>query len=291
MTDWWRNPDEAGNWPQPHQNRVGNWFQLDFQTRSNFFTHPIMYSIADPHQQYWVTGLMPVGGDISLRGYDGVRSLDGTSVIFITDDDNTTGITDDFGAGITANAFGLEPSGLALPLAFDTPQPTGSGTLSNSNFTLTATSGFTNAPVNSGRSSGKYYVEFKSNLNSVPGVENDAVGLSSSSNVSFGLGNSTSIGWYDDGKLFPGDLAIGSPFTTGDVVGLAIDIDNRKVWQRTNSGAWSNGGDPVANTNGVALPGTDGVVFAISLAHLNDAMTVNISGPFVFSPPIGFGVW
>lgn len=55
-------------------------------------------------------------------------------------------------------------------------------------------------------------------------------------------------GWtgkYDAGHAF---TAFRSSYTTNDVIGVAVDIPNKKIWFSKN-GTWQGGGDPAAGTS------------------------------------------
>lgn len=114
-------------------------------------------------------------------------------------------------------------------------------------------------------SSGKWYFEAKH-----PGtIDGDAIMTSivptarfgSSSYASFYGGQSSGdgIGWYWDSTRFRYDdgSAISPPTNTvnsGDILGIALDMDNNFVYSRINGGAWHNNGsadgDPTSGSSG-----------------------------------------
>jgi len=95
----------------------------------------------------------------------------------------------------------------------------------------------------------------------------------------------------------------GDTFTDGDIIGLALDLDNGKIWWSKN-GVWQASGDPVAGTN----PGYSSVVGnfvpACNIYDVaptwqynfgNPSFTVastnsdgNGQGSFEYAPPTGF---
>lgn len=92
-----------------------------------------------------------------------------------------------------------------------------------------------------------------------------------------------------------------APFSVGDVLGVAVDIDNTVIWFRDNGGNWNN--NPSANpvrgsqSGGFSIlavtPGSGlANVFAVAqLMFAGDAMTANFSGPFTYTPPTGYGIF
>ena len=146
----------------------------------------------------------------------------------------------------------------------------------NSTDTITHTEGGTKLTTGGGTgwrtnmasvslSSGKWYFEAKH-----PGtIDGDAIMTSivptarfgSSSYASFYGGQSSGdgIGWYWDSTRFRYDdgSAISPPTNTvnsGDILGIALDMDNNFVYSRINGGAWHNNGsadgDPTSGSSG-----------------------------------------
>lgn len=87
--------------------------------------------------------------------------------------------------------------------------------------------------------------------------------------------------------------------TQGDVLCLAIDLDNDKIWGRVNGGAWSDAGDPATNTNGRGIGATNSDASGVSLTFSTfdvaagsfDSATLNPGPTFAFTPPAGFSAW
>ena len=83
--------------------------------------------------------------------------------------------------------------------------------------------------------------------------------------------------------------AYGDTFTDGDIIGIALDVDNQKVWFSKN-GTWQNGGDPSAGTNPAssALVGNAWIVYAY-LSGITTSVTLNSgASAFTHSVPTGF---
>lgn len=76
------------------------------------------------------------------------------------------------------------------------------------------------------------------------------VNISTDANTVYPGQNSTSYGYHADGRKFNNAAAsaYGDSYTSGDVIGVAIDLDNGEIYFSKN-GVWQNSGDPVARTN------------------------------------------
>lgn len=92
---------------------------------------------------------------------------------------------------------------------------------------------------------------------------------------------------YNSGVPF--GLAI---WAVGNVQDIAVDITAKKIWTRTNGGAWSQGGDPSTGSIGGDISGITGALFpVVGLSIANDSFTLNFKGPFTYPPPVGYGLW
>ena len=111
--------------------------------------------------------------------------------------------------------------------------------------TSSASSGYFNAFSSIAVSTGKYYAEIKrGSSESQIGISslNDAQTLFPQADYYIGetsksLGISSGDGKYRIGTT---GTTYGSSYTTGDIIGLALDLDNKKLYASKN-GAWSNG--------------------------------------------------
>ncbi|MCU0988048.1 MAG: hypothetical protein MUE63_00270 [Xanthomonadales bacterium] len=176
-------------------------------------------------------------------------------------------------------------------------------TLSNGNLTATrANSGNTWSLVRalSPKSSGKWYYEIRIDTTngsgggdwSIHGIATSA--LSSSANVG---SNSTSYGYeHSSGNKYNNGTgtACGATLAAGDILGIAVDLDNGKIWFAKNN-TWQASGDPAAGTN-AAFTGVSGTLFAAESLY-KAATTQPIisarfaSGSLSYSPPSGFSAW
>ncbi len=100
------------------------------------------------------------------------------------------------------------------------------------------------------------------------------------------------FGYGSDGNKFVNNGAaasFGSTFTSGDVIGVAIDIDAGKVWLAKNN-TWQASGDPAAGTNPAYSP-TAGTALYPCVGTYNGAGTHSANfgqRPFTYTPPSGF---
>jgi len=128
------------------------------------------------------------------------------------------------------------------------------GTFSNGNLTLaTTTSSRDNAPATIGVSQGKWYAEAKVIAQSanrfVWGISPDPSELARADTFA---GNQTdSVAYLSDGDVHKSDSVqySGSTYTAGDIVGIALDLDNNKVYFHKN-GTYQNSGVPTSGSTG-----------------------------------------
>jgi len=104
----------------------------------------------------------------------------------------------------------------------------------------------------------------------------------------------TANGWYYYGltgnKYNAGNKgAYGSTFTTGDVIGFALDMDSGKIWWSKN-GVWQASGNPATGTN-AAFTNVSGLV----TSNVNNGYGGTMTGdynfgqrPFAYTPPTGY---
>ena len=165
--------------------------------------------------------------------------------------------------------------------------------LSNNNLTATKTSGghATGATRSvQSRSSGKWYFEVSKDNIIGPGVGVCTGSMSTASNVgdtsaSWGL----ITGW--GGKYHAASSnSYGSGFSAGDIVMVAVDLDNGRIWWGKN-GSWFASGDPAAGTN-AAYSNLSGAIYAaVSPGPTPGSATAQFAAPFAHTPPAGFSAW
>lgn len=165
-------------------------------------------------------------------------------------------------------------------------------TLSNGNLTATAGgSGYDSVRSTVGTSTGKWYWEWKYTTVS---SQDATVGFAKSSATLtnyFGSGYDSWGNYMPTGnKLTNGaNTAYGTAQIANDVVMLAMDLDNQKLYWGKN-GTWFNSGNPVTGAN-PAYSTASGTIFAgFSLTNPNVTVgTVNFgASTFSYTPPTGF---
>jgi hypothetical protein len=130
-----------------------------------------------------------------------------------------------------------------------------SAALTNGNLDISIAANVAGAMGTMAVQSGKWYWEFTAGTAS----QNAYYVSVCDTAVWFPVGNSqsnmySSAGVYsyygNDGNKINGGSAsaYGSSFTSGDVIGIALDLDNGKVWFAKN-GTWQNSGSPTGGTN------------------------------------------
>jgi hypothetical protein len=194
-------------------------------------------------------------------------------------------------------------NGASTSFATLDPASTLNAALSNGNLTTTYNGSGTNGGARNTtfRSSGKYYFEVTvGQHNSSNGSDTFGVLLSTGTiNDLAGSGNCTSVVFNFGGAIWTNNTTSGKTLgsiVTGDVVGAAIDLDNRKAWFRKNGGNWNGlaigSENPATNTGGVTIvSGSFAPAVAFNWAN-GDAMTANFGAiTFAAAAPSGFTTW
>ena len=154
-------------------------------------------------------------------------------------------------------------------------------TLSNGNNTIAVTSGWRWRPSTIAPSSGKYYAEFKptsgGNIYTAIGVapqytwheiDGETLGTGTSLDRTDG---GYSVGYDKDGAVYKNASSQSgswSSYATNDIIGVALDLDNHKVYFSKN-GTWQNSGVPTSGSTGTG---------AVSLNTTVGDWSISISG-------------
>jgi hypothetical protein len=152
---------------------------------------------------------------------------------------------------------------------------------------------------------GKWYAEFKwiSGTFTIIGVEDMAL-VSAWDNEYMGFSiNGRGYGWDGNSRNNGSTSAFGNTFTTGDIIGVALDMDNKFVYMSKN-GVFQNSGVPTSGatgTGGLSLSGTEYIIGASAYASTisanfgNPPFTIasgnadaNGYGNFEYAVPSGF---
>lgn len=162
-------------------------------------------------------------------------------------------------------------------------------TLSNADLTASV-AGTVSVRATNGKSTGKWYCEITVDSGTEPiiGVANSTANINS-------YPGADSNGWayYRTGQKLNsgGAAAYGNTYTAGDVIGIAWDADNGKLFFSKN-GTWQASGDPAAGTN-AAYTGLSGTLMVIVGRVTSTVVFTGNWGASAFSasPPTGFDPW
>ena len=207
------------------------------------------------------------------------------------------------GNHFTANNF--TTSGIGTDVMSDTPttnwctfNPIDTGfsgsTLSNGNLNVTtASTGFRYMGNTIWPSAGKFYAEIK--VTSTSGFEQIGIATRTTSTNKI-LGTDADSWAYDgwDGQYINNgtQTTFGSTYTTNDIVGIALDRDNHKLYFSKN-GTWQNSADPAAGTGSINISSISGVPTMIAVCDNNSGgssgFEVNFGQrDFAYTPPTNF---
>jgi hypothetical protein len=204
--------------------------------------------------------------------------------------DTPTSYGSDTGVGgeVRGNYATLNP--LAAPTGFSITASNGNLDVVFANSTYAKSIGST-----LGLSSGKWY--FEGTVNS--GASVSFIGIEPSNTTIFSdtvsasrvIGySSTGYGYYSTGDKRNNntDAAYGNSYTTGDVIGVAIDLDNGKIWFSKNN-TWQASGNPAAGTNPAFSSISAGTYIPGVTAYNSQGWTLNFGQrPFAYTAPSGF---
>ena len=180
----------------------------------------------------------------------------GTNGFFILKDGN--GVTDQSGNGNNLTTSGTLTNTEDNPSnSFATMNPLDNyypgSAFSNGNNTVVTTSGnYSYNTATIGVNSGKYYWEVKAGSGNAVYM---LIGLASqlSTSTSNFLGNSNyQYAYYGNGGQYYNNnsqTGYGNAYAANDIIGVAMDLDNNKLYFSKN-GTWQNSGDPTSGSTG-----------------------------------------
>ena len=193
---------------------------------------------------------------------------------------------------------------------FDTDATANTGNVfTNGNLTVLGAAGYAltssgTAQAREGKTSGKWYVEVT--LVAASG-NNDGIGIVAAAGVgSRFVGDTQGFileqgwGYFNTNGLVvkanAGQTSVNNTtYVAGDVICMAIDLDNKKLWFRKNGGSWigtSGTPDPVTNTAGfdiTALMNYGRIYPAVNLSGATSKFTANFgTSAFARAVPSGF---
>jgi len=124
--------------------------------------------------------------------------------------------------------------------------------------TINADPGYFGAASNFGVSSGKWYAEFRAKATSVSGsaylcgVSNDPAEMARQGTTATAQYSANEFMYYsNNGNIYTNgsNSSYGNSYATGDVIGVALDLDNNKLYFSKN-GTFQNSGDPTSGSTG-----------------------------------------
>jgi hypothetical protein len=192
-------------------------------------------------------------------------------------------------AGVTYDSMTDVPtltSATAANFAVLNPLDNGGLTITNGNLNASRGGGgsWVTAKSTIGVASGKWYWEFTSTVNQSAGGPNQAIGISkASSPLNTYLGSDANSWSYfqDNGNKWTNNTgsAYGADWDSGDVIGVALDVDNGTLTFYKNN-----------VSQGTAFTGlTSGLYFPSVAMENGSAGVINFGQrPFTYTPPTGF---
>lgn len=140
--------------------------------------------------------------------------------------------------------------------------------------------------------SGKWYAEFScsfiaSGNGMAPGIVPATINFIGSTSTVYSSG----YGYFNDGDTYALGVALasGTTYASNDIIGVAFDADNGRIWFSKN-GVWIASGDPATNTN----PRYTGITgeWCFAQGSFASAATTAFANfgqrPFAYTPPSGF---
>jgi hypothetical protein len=161
--------------------------------------------------------------------------------------------------------------------------------LSNGNLTATATNtSWKSVRATDYKSSGKWYWEVTIDVgaNHIIGIGTSSANINSyagSDVYSYGYRGTTGQKFHSGSSV-----AYGATYTVNDVISIALDLDNGKIWWAKN-GVWQAGGNPAAGAN-EAYSGVSGNFCLMGSPYNNtNAVTANFGATSLsYDIPSGF---
>jgi hypothetical protein len=201
-------------------------------------------------------------------------------------ENTTTGDTFDVETPYREFSENLELSDVFAAQNYTARQAEGFTTADAIIVTKTESSGANNGVrSNFNKASGKWYFEVTIDDGSHHhiGIATEHAGLND-----FAGADQYAYSYGSDGKKWTngGGLSYGDTYGPGDIIGVALDLDNHEIYFSKN-GVWQDSGDPDNGTD-PAYTIDSGTYYAIWSALSVAEVTANFDGPFAYSIPTGF---
>ena len=251
------------------------------------------FGFTDPQTGIW----MP-------KRYEGTHGTNGFYLDF-SDNSSTTTLGIDKSPNrndFTANNFSVA-AGEGNDSLEDTPTnnfatmnplvPSPSVTWANGNLDLSGSSGTAYSQNNTstfGVSSGKWYVEVKYTFG---GTNNVYVGIcpitvAADANMTGSVTDAAVLRMSNETYIEGTSASSGTSISSGDIIGIALDMDNNKVWFSVQ-GTYISSGNPSTGANATFDGITAGETMAICGRPLNGTLNFNFGQrAFTYTPPTGF---
>ena len=236
-------------------------------------------------------------GSYGTNGY----FIDGRDSSDLGDDESGNG-NDYASSGFTAADQMSDSPTLNYPLInINDAQLPGNVTLTDGNLTYKNANSGTAADARAtfAVSSGKWYWEVEADTLGQSGVNREFIGIvgvefditSGSAGASFSA-DSSGFAFATTGQKINGGTAAsyGSAFSAGQYIGVALDLDNGKIYWSIN-GTFQNSGDPAGGSGEAysSISGTFAPAFAVDYGTGNSTLIANFGqSSFQNSPPTGF---
>ena len=210
----------------------------------------------------------------------------GTNGFFILKDGNSvtdqSGNSNNFtvGGGTLTNTEDNPSNVFCTINPLDNYYPNSTMTHGNTRIT-TATSNRSYNTGTLGASSGKYYWEVKA-VSNVGASSGCYIGIASTNPTNDGVSSAQPLGYkqYDysyisaDGNYYTNSTSTsyGNSYTDNDIIGVALDLDNNKLYFSKN-GTWQNSGDPTSGSTGtgaISIQDPSGTVNGVYTPGLGD---------------------
>jgi hypothetical protein len=278
-----------------------NWFNFFCGYMAEFY-----FIDGQAYDPTYFTKTNPVTGQLIPKKYSGSFGTTGWYLDFL---DNSAVTATTLGKDSSGNSNNWTPNGFSVSAGAgndsltDTPTnnfatmnplvPSPSVTWANGNLDLAGSSSSEYNQTNTstfGVSSGKWYVEVKYTND---GTTNTYVGICPiTTSPTTNLTNNVTDGAVlrMDNTLFIEGSApsSGTSISSGDTIGIALDMDNQKVWFSVQ-GTYLSSGNPATGANATFDGITAGETIAICARPLSGTLNFNFGQrPFAYTPPTGF---
>ena len=156
-------------------------------------------------------------------------------------------------------------------------------TYSNGNLTVSNGASWKSSGSTIAVTQGKWYAEMKVTAFAANGMffgveDMDLVNIWSPSYVGTSVNGR---GYYYNGNVYSNATisSYGSSYTTGDIIGCALDMDNKFVYFSKN-GVFQNSGDPTSGATGTGGLTLGGTTYCIAYAVYNSTVTLNFGNGY-----------